>query len=349
MALRQIDIYRSQEAQDLPSVEELRETYKIIDDWHFHDEEGTPILRLLVDTKDTQAILDRMVDELDWSDDYRIVISKVAATLPRPGDDDEEDEEDDSPETGDSEESEDDKGKEVSRISREEVYEDVTDSIGVTSVFLTLVFLSTVVAAAGMLRDSTAVVIGAMVIAPLIGPNIALALGTTLADFQLLRRALKINLLGLALVLVVSLVVGLVLDVNVTLDEIAGRTTINIGDVTLALAAGAAGVLSVTRGVSTALIGVMVAVALLPPLTAVGLLLGSAEYDAAYGAALLTVTNLVAINLAGVLTFLFQGIRPTTWYEAEKAKKATIIALVLWVAILALLIATIIVAAPEGL
>lgn len=352
MALRQIDIYLSEDHDELPDIGELGDEYDIIDHRRFRDEDGNPYLRILLETRDTEALLDRLVKEIGDSDSFRIIVQQVATTLPKR--EESEDEEDDEPTSparaaAKKRQEEEKKEKQVSRISRQEIYEEVRHSISVSSVHYMLVLLSTIVAAAGMLRDSTAVVIGAMVIAPLIGPNIALALGTTLADFRLLRRALKVNILGLVIALVVSLLGGYFLTVDVTVAEIATRTEINIGDVTLALAAGAAGVLSVTRGVSTALIGVMVAVALLPPLVAVGLLLGSGEAEAAFGAALLTLTNIVAINIAGVLTFLAQNIRPTTWYEAARAKRATIIALALWAAILAILITAIFLASPEAL
>lgn len=342
MPLRQIDIYRSAEGGQLPPVEE---EYDVIDRRDLVLENGGHLARLLVDTKKTEAIVDYLQDELETADDFRIVISAVAATLPR-----QEEEKEDKPRAVDV------RGlpvKEedisVSRISREEVYQEVTNSISVTNIHYMLVLLSAIVAAGGMLRDSPAVVIGAMVIAPLMGPNIALALGTTLADRDLLYRAARVNLLGLFIALLLAVVAGLVLPVDPTVGEIASRTEVNIGDVALALAAGIAGVLSVTRGVSTALIGVMVAVALLPPLVAVGLLLGNGLWVAALGAAILTFTNVVSINLAGVITFLAQDIRPTTWYEEEKAKKARVVAISLWLTILAVLIAVIFFAPPTRL
>jgi uncharacterized hydrophobic protein (TIGR00341 family) len=195
-----------------------------------------------------------------------------------------------------------------------------------------------------MLRDSVAVVIGAMVIAPLIGPNIALALGTTLADGALLRRSLIVNLLGLLLGFVLAVGIGLALPIDPTISEISDRTSVGLSDVALALAAGIAGTLSVTRGVSTALIGVMVAVALLPPLVAMGMLTGAGYWSAAQGAGLLTLTNVVAINLAGVFTFLAQGVRPMSWYEAERAKTATRWAIGIWLLVLGLLVATMLLA-----
>ena len=149
---------------------------------------------------------------------------------------------------------------------------------------------------------------------------------------------------SLLLALVLSLSFGAVFTVDATLPEVALRTDIGLADVALALAAGVAGALSFTRGVSTALIGVMVAVALLPPLVAVGLLLGSGQMGAAYGAFLLLCTNVVCVNLAGVVTFFAQGIQPMKWYEAEQAKRSIRIALPLWLFALAVLIVAILLA-----
>lgn len=345
MAIRQIDIYLPEDTNGLPP---LKDEFDVIDQWTFKTSEGRSHVRILVETNKTEALLEWLEQEFIDSDDYRISINAIQTTIPRPEEDESEEDESDEGETDDQNgDDEEDDNKDVSRISRQEVYQDVSDSISVTKVYYTLVVLSTIVATGGMIRDNTAVVIGAMVIAPIIGPNIALALGSTLADQDLLKRAIKINILGLLLGLSIAIFAGLVLPVDPSVGEIATRTEVNIADVGLALAAGAAGVLSVTRGVSTALIGVMVAVALLPPLVAVGLLIGIGDWSGAYGATLLTFTNVVAINLAGIVTFIIQGIRPTTWYEAEKAKRSRTVAFVLWLTILGVLIAAIVVGTPS--
>ncbi len=112
----------------------------------------------------------------------------------------------------------------------------------------------------------------------------------------------------------------------------------SLGDVLLALAAGSAAALSFTTGVLSALIGVMVAVALLPPLVTLGMLVGVGRWDMALGALLLLLTNLICINLAGVVTFLARGIRPLTWWEERKAKKATRQAIAIWTFLLILLV-----------
>ena len=81
----------------------------------------------------------------------------------------------------------------------------------------------------------------------------------------------------------------------------------------------------------------MVAVALLPPLVTLGMLAGSGFWKEALGALLLLLTNLICINLAGVVTFLLQGVRPRTWWEAKQAKKATRNAILIWATLLILL------------
>ena len=90
-------------------------------------------------------------------------------------------------------------------------------------------------------------------------------------------------------------------------------------------------------GVAEALVGVMVAVALLPPLVAAGLLLGAGYWLNATGALLLVFVNIVSINLSGVITFILKGIQPKNWWEAESAKKAVRIAITVWLILLILL------------
>ncbi len=332
MALRRIDVYLPDGHIDLPSADDA-DLPPLIDRRVLVDDEDRRVIQLLVQTRHTESLIDHLDAHLKDEEHFRLVISEVLTTLPR-YDEEESSSEVEPPITDDTTSG----NVETHRISQAEIYEDVKDSISVSSVHYALVALSTIVASAGMLRDSTAVVIGAMVIAPLIGPNIALALSTTLADMKLLRRSLRINLIGLLIGLLLSVVIALLFGVDPNVNEVASRTSVNIGDVMLALAAGSAGVLSVTRGVSAALIGVMVAVALLPPLAATGMLLAIGDFQAALGAALLTTTNVIAINLAGILTFLIQGIRPSSWYEAERARRSTITAVAIWLALLGAMI-----------
>jgi uncharacterized hydrophobic protein (TIGR00341 family) len=324
MALRLVDLYRPDDetALDLPD-----DTYDVLGHWTYAIDEGQRVDRVLLEVEETEAFL-------DWVDgavptEYRVVLQSVEATLPQP----EPDEEADEPESEGEEE------VSVGRIGRAELYAYARDATDVSGPFVALVALSTVVAAGGLLRDQTAVVIGAMMIAPLIGPNLALALGTTLGDLSLLGQALRANALGAGLGLVGALGLGWMLPVDPATGEVAARTVIGLADVALAGAAGAAGVLSVTRDQATGLVGVMVAVALLPPLVAFGLLLGDGHLAAALQAGLLSVTNVVALNLAAVCTFLALGVRPRDWRDLEQARTSVRVALALWGGALALLVA----------
>jgi uncharacterized hydrophobic protein (TIGR00341 family) len=228
--------------------------------------------------------------------------------------------------------------KSLERIGREELYEDIKDAARCTRVYLAMTVLSAIVAAIGLQHNSVAIIIGAMVIAPLLGPNVALALGAALGDLELLRRALVTNLAGIALATALSIAIGGVIDVDPMLTEVASRTHVGMGDIVLALASGCAGALAFTTGVSATLIGVMVAVALLPPLVTFGLLLSGNDPARATGALVLFLVNLTCVNLAAVATFLVQGIRPANWWEKARAAKATRIAIAVEAGLLAALV-----------
>jgi len=223
------------------------------------------------------------------------------------------------------------------RISREELYSDIVDSAKLNNIFVLMTILSTVVVSIGLLKNNVAVIIGAMVIAPYLGPNVALAFSSVLAEKKLGADALKTLITVGLIVVALSSGIGLIIDFDASIVEISSRTSIGYGEIILALASGAAGVLAFTTGASSAVIGVMVAVALLPPLAVFGLLIGAGEFSLALGALLLFLTNIICVNLSGIATFLYQGVSPRTWYDTDKARKATRRSLALWISTLVLL------------
>jgi uncharacterized hydrophobic protein (TIGR00341 family) len=162
-----------------------------------------------------------------------------------------------------------------------------------------------------------------MVIAPLLGPNMAMALGTTLGDTALIRRSAKAATVGFALALGLAVAYGIVGPLPVEGGEITARTGFGASDLVLSLAAGVAGTLAYSTGAPSSLIGVMVAVALLPPTVVSGFMLGRGYWGAGLGAMLLVLSNVICVHLAAVATFMIQGIKPSKWWEAEKAKRAT--------------------------
>jgi uncharacterized hydrophobic protein (TIGR00341 family) len=193
-------------------------------------------------------------------------------------------------------------------------------------------------------RDNTAAVIGAMVVAPLLGPNMALALGIVLGDGSLVRRAVSTNFLGLAIALVSAALLGLALGADPSTPELASRTRVGIWDLALALAAGCAGALAYTTGIPTYLTGVMVAVALLPPAVASGMLLSVGETSGAFAALLLAGGNVTALTLAALLTFLWRGMTPRNWWQEEQARRSARRGVAVYAALLAILAGLIVVA-----
>lgn len=198
-----------------------------------------------------------------------------------------------------------------------------------------MLLLSVAVAIVGLLNNNVAVVIAAMVIAPLLGPNITLALATSMIDYKLGWRAVMVGSAGAAIALGIAILLGYLLPAeSLGSTEILNRTKISYGDFILALAAGAAGTLAFTTGGSGALIGVMVAVALLPPLLVFGLKIGNGEMQQAVNAGFLFTVNFIGVNLAAVMTFVIQGIRPQGWWQADKARKTSVIAIATWAILL---------------
>ena len=143
-----------------------------------------------------------------------------------------------------------------------------------------------------LLKNNVVIIIGAMVIAPLLGPNVAFALAATLGDFKLGIRAMKVLAAGIVTALALSMLFGYLFPVDTTSPELLARTRVSMGDIVIAIASGCAGTLAFTMGVSSALVGVMIAVALLPPLVTLGLLIGSANFDLAVGTTILFLTSI---------------------------------------------------------
>ncbi|WP_272699414.1 TIGR00341 family protein [Desulfovibrio sp. Fe33] len=333
MALRVIEVVtpRSDKDEVKKSLEERQpdEGYVF---WASPLDDGESLsFRVVLDMEETEDVLDRLERLFAWTAKYRIVVYPAEATLPRldklaleEGREKDPFGDNGNPRNG--------------RISREELYADVLDTTLLSRYYVLLVLLSTLVGVIGLLRDNVAIIIGAMVLAPLLGPNVGLALATTLGDARLSRESLKTLAVGVVLCLALSASAGLLLGVPELTPELAARSETSYSDIILAMVSGAAGIISVTLGVPTSLVGVMVALSLLPPLIACGLFLGAGLLPQAGGAGLLFAVNVICLNLAGVGTFLAQGIRPLSWYEKERAQKATLRAALIWTALLAVLV-----------
>lgn len=323
----------------------LSDTAKPLGLWREHLTDNLTLFRILVQADRSESVLNQLESRFGHDDSFRVFIFEVAATLPQP---EEETPADQSEKTTNSEKHNRSEKKDPKRVAVAELVQKLSTGAKVDHIYLITVTLSTIVAAVGLIRDNVAVIIGAMVIAPLLSPNMTLSLATTLGDLKLARRSLTVNAAGVALALALSILAGLLLSFDPTGNEIAARTSVALSDIALALAAGSAGALAFTTGISAALVGVMVAVALLPPLVTAGLLLGAQEWRLAERAFLLTATNIVCINAAGVATFLLQGVRPGRWWEAKRAKRVVRLAAIIWLSLLALLVYLLAIATPSN-
>lgn len=333
MPLRLIELYLPE--SELLGAIQLLEDQNVQQMWHEHMGGKNIHIQILSQAEQAESVLDALEKKYGKMEGFHILLIPVEAAIPRPA----EPQKDSIPdENGENNKN---KGIKPLRISRAELYADISQTTELNWIYFILILLSTIVAAVGLLRGSEVIVIAAMVLAPLLGPNVALALGTTLGDIALSRKAVTANVLGSATALLMAAAVGIIVHIDPELPGLISRTQVSLSDIILALAAGSAAVLSFTSGVLSALIGVMVAIALLPPLVTFGIFLGSGRFDLALGAFLLLMTNLICVNLSGVLTFLLQGVRPLTWWESSKAKKASRQAIIVWTLLLIILAAVI--------
>jgi uncharacterized hydrophobic protein (TIGR00341 family) len=210
---------------------------------------------------------------------------------------------------------------------KEEIIESARRATYLTKGYIFMIIISAFVVTLGLLMNSTAVVIGAMVIAPLLGPSIAASVGTVMGDTALFRKGIVSTTLGLTIVIIAAAITAVfvnsmqllppVVDINIDKlpDEMAERTSLNILIVGLALASGAAGAYSFAEKKGEILVGVMIAVALVPPAAIVGIGIALLDLDFIIHSGLLLAVNVFCINIAGTLVFWKLGIRPGGFRE----------------------------------
>lgn len=179
-----------------------------------------------------------------------------------------------------------------------------------TKMFFVMNGLSAVIAGYGLLANSPAVVIGAMLVAMMLGPITGTALAVIDARLTLLRQSLITLIGGVLIIYAVGMLLGFLYPQNVTTAEIISRTSPTTMDLMVALAGGAAGAYAmISPNLSVAVVGVAVATALVPPLTASGILLSAGHWQLAMGAWLLAITNMLAIQFTNALVLWFAGFR----------------------------------------
>jgi uncharacterized hydrophobic protein (TIGR00271 family) len=217
---------------------------------------------------------------------------------------------------------------EAKRRTLEELSDDLElhdrDSADKRSAFWTMLILSAVIASAGVLSDSTATVIGAMIIAPVTTPILGIAVA---AVNRQRNGSVRFVVLGAAAVILIGALFSVVLPPSYDLganSQIAGRVTPGLLDLVAALATGLAGSVALARrDVAAVLPGVAIAISLVPPLAVVGVCLGQGAFGLAFGALLLFTSNLVALVLAGMFVFTVLGYSSEMVADSERSARRT--------------------------
>lgn len=220
----------------------------------------------------------------------------------------------------------------LNRIARDEIRTNAQELSPARSTFLTLTAISAIIATAGLILDSPAVVVGSMVIAPLIGPAMATSVGSVIDDTDLFRRGVKLQLLGLGVAVVsAAAFASLLRMINLvpggpsllSISQISTRLTPDVLSLAIALGAGVAGAVSLSTGVSAAIVGVMIAAALVPPIGVVGIGIAWGLPSIIVPSGVLVIVNTISINATALITFWFKGYRPEQWFELDKARTLT--------------------------
>ncbi len=167
--------------------------------------------------------------------------------------------------------------------------------------FLLLITLSAMIATLGLLQSSTAVVIGAMLVSPLLGPIMGVGFGLATLESNLIKRSLVTIAAGMAVAILVAVLIIWLSPIRDVTPELRARTQPTLLDLGVAVVGGVAGVYAIMRKLSGVMVGVAIATALVPPLSTVGFGLATGRFDFAVGAALLFLTNTLAIAFAATI------------------------------------------------
>jgi len=232
------------------------------------------------------------------------------------------------------------------QIARDELIASADSLAPSTRTYIIMTIVSALIATAGLLLDSAAVVVGSMVIAPLVGPAMAASVGTVVNDREMFIRGVWLQFAGLLLAIGSAFAFAFIVrQINLVppladvtaVPEVRERVVPDFLALVIAIGSGVAGIVSLTTGVPTALVGVMIAVALIPPAATVGIGLAWGQLMVSLSSGVLVLVNTLSINLAALVVLWYSGYRPEHWFRRDDAKRATITrigALILAIAVL---------------
>jgi len=205
----------------------------------------------------------------------------------------------------------------------------IKESAKISSIFIALMILSTLLATVGIFQDSTPAVIGAMILAPLMAPIISLSMGIVRSNKTITQSATLTLALGILSALFFSFALTFFMPLDIMTSQMSSRINPNLLDLFVAIFSGIAGAYASSKEeVAKSLAGVAIAIALVPPLAVTGIGIGWGELSMIYGSFLLFLTNLFGMILAASLTFVILGYAPV-----QRAKKGLVMPAVLLVAV----------------
>ena len=234
------------------------------------------------------------------------------------------------------------------KIAREELQSNAHNLVSGPETYLLMTVLSSIVATAGLLLGSAATVVGSMVIAPLIGPAMAASVGTVVDDHELFRRGVRLQISGVLVAVASAAAFAAFLRFAnlvppglepLMIGEVRERLAPNVLVLAVALGSGVAGVVSLMTGVSVSLVGVMIAVALIPPAATMGIGIAYGIPSLAFGSGVFVLVNVLSINVAALVVLWYAGYRPEAWFRVSNVRSAVakrIAVLVVFIVLLSL-------------
>lgn len=193
----------------------------------------------------------------------------------------------------------------------QDLFKVLRENARITAPYMVMMVLSTLIATFGLFGDSSPVIIGAMILAPIISPIVSFSMGMVRYDVNMLKTGILTILAGTFVSLLFAAGVSIVIPLQVLTPEIEARLSPTLLDMGIAVASGiAAGYAHAEKGIAKSLAGVAIAVALVPPLAVAGIGIGWWDWEVFSGAFLLYLTNLAGIIMFAGLTFLILGFAP---------------------------------------
>ena len=296
MKLQKTHILCKSKEKNNRSIEDIiSKDYEIIERWQTCNEEGCSYYFITTDQE--QDFFDALEELTQENNDIKIIFETIESFIPEDNQIKKDKEKENCPSFFDI-------------TNRDEMINIVTNQSRLNGSYLILVFLSTIVATIALTSGNIAALIGAMVLTPLLGPNLALALATAVSDKKLLLKSVYCGISGFVLTFIVSYIVGHVMGKAADKSMVPLFVSYGFETIPLAVCAGVAATTLLLQGTLSPLIGVMVAVAFLPPIAMSGLSLSNGDYFNSLNSFLLFLVNLAAFNIAAKLVLLFAGIKP---------------------------------------